>query len=230
MKLKRIPFFCIYSVVFFAFASALAELLPYLGFRSYVLPAALSLTVTAVSFVMLFVLKKASYAALCAVVSFLNAAALGLGLTAWYVYAGYRESVLTLLLIICAVTALLLLSRAVFSIPAARRHFKLTIALTVIVEIALFILYAYFFTEPYLVPLGAFVIVQWFFAAAMNLDQKDGKKTVIYATVSSFGVVVAVLAIILTIVTEDDSPAEAVFGLFDIIPEPSGDGGIRKKP
>ena len=116
-----------------------------------------------------------------------------------------------------------------FSIPAARRHFKLTVALIVIIEIALFILYAYFFTEPYLVPLGAFVIVQWFFAAAVNLDQKDGQKTVIYATLSSFGVIVAVIAIILTIITEDESPAEAVFGIFDIIPEPSGDGGVRKK-
>lgn len=229
MKQRKTPFFCIYSVVFFAFASALAELLPFLGFRSYVLPAILSLTVTAVSFAMLFVLKKAPAVTVFAVISTLNAAALGLGLSAWFVYTGRRESALTLLLIICAVTALLLLFRAVFSIPAARRHFKLTIALTVIVEIALFILYAYFFTEPYLVPLGAFVIVQWFFAAAMNLDHKDDETTVIYATVSSFGVIIAVIAIILTIITEDESPAEAVFGILDIIPEPSGDGGVRKK-
>ncbi len=227
MKHRKTPFFCIYSVVFFAFASALAELLPFPG--SYVLPAILSLTVTAVSFAMLFVLKKAPAVTVFVVISTLNAAALGLGLSAWFVHAGRRESALTLTLIICAATALLLLSRAVFSIPAARRHFKLTVALIVIIEIALFILYAYFFTEPYLVPLGAFVIVQWFFAAAMNLDQKDGKKTVIYATLSSFGVIVAVIAIILTIITEDESPAEAVFGIFDIIPEPSGDGGVRKK-
>ena len=88
MKLRKTPFFCIYSVVFFAFASALAELLPFSG--SYVLPAILSLTVTAVSFAMLFVLKKAPAVTVFAVISTLNAAALGLGLSAWFVYTGRR--------------------------------------------------------------------------------------------------------------------------------------------
>lgn len=229
-KMRKITFGCLYSFLFL-FGSALVTCLLRLLFpadadRDAALGfVAVGLVLMLISGLLCFLLKKICPARKtpCNVAfSVVNAVALGIAMTGWYIDRGFHNPFWMMTLISLCAVAYLFLLYLIMRLPPAERHPNLTAALLIVLSLAGYILLLIFTRTTYVSTFGFYMLVETGFFFALCLPSKERTDLLTELFTATYSVIAVALLMLILIGGEGDF--DLGIDLGDILPE-----GKKKK-
>lgn len=218
MKRKSLLLFCLYSFSFFLLSAAVTASAGRFGFEKPMFPLLIGFSVIVANVIAAIIMNdhEVNSKIITAVCSVLNSVALGFAVRAWYMFRHINNPFPVLILVAVLEVVYLSAAFALFSIKFVRRHFRIFWAIFTVLTIAAYVLCAVFVKADFVSTAGYWLIVQWIFALAMIVEDKEHIFPAI--TLASFGVFIVALIILVIILAEDDGPFE-MLELVDIFPD-----------
>lgn len=137
-----------------------------------------------------------------------NAVALGLCISAWYIIRGLENNLLTMFLICLACIAVLWVFFFVGLIPLFARHAKVYFLVFLLVGAAVYLVFVCVTKTEFLSTFGYFMLVEAGFIFGMLFQAVNMKRLLRIATLSSYSVFIVAVIIAITALSEEASGLE----------------------
>lgn len=193
--MKKISIVSAMSFLFLIICSTVAYFLRYVSFNSAIVPLVVGVVVLILSGVLaIFAKQKNLLNIICFV---LSAIALGFLIRAWYIFRGFDNSFLTILLVSLACIVYLWIFYLLTFIPFFEKHFNWFFWIYFILSFIAYILVIIFTKTTFVSTFGYYMIIEMAFIFALCAESKNLTELVRSITISTYSVFIVAIIIIL---------------------------------